>query len=221
MDGRHFWHPVKHSNVTSDEAQRPSAAQVTSLSLLARLRAGDAAGWERLVTLYGPLVYSWCRRAGLGTEDAGDVSQEVFATVSEKLEQFRRERPGDSFRRWLKTVAFNKARDHQRRQAKRPQARGGTAAQMHLASLPADEEPVLEESAAEQHQEDNHLLRRATELVRSDFEEHTWKAFWQTAVEGRATADVAADLGLSANAVRIAKSRVRARLREELDGLLD
>lgn len=171
--------------------------------------------------LYGPLVYSWCRRAGLGAEDAGDVSQDVFATVSTKLHQFRRERPGDSFRRWLKTVTFNRARDHQRRQANRPQARGGTAAQMQLAGVPDAEPAALDESPDEQQQEANHLLRQATKLVRGDFEERTWKAFWQTVVEGRATSDVAADLGLSANAVRIARSRVRSRLREELEGLLE
>ena len=172
--------------------------------------------------MYGPLVYSWCRWAGLEPEDAEDVSQEVFASIPAKLHHFRRDRPGDGFRKWLKTVTLNRARDHHRRQQGKARAPGGTAAQIQLAAQPADDEasPFVE-TADERAREANHLLRQATELVRADFEPITWQAFWQTAVEGRAAADVAADLDLSANAVRIAKSRVRARLREELDGLLD
>lgn len=53
-------------------------------------------------------------------------------------------------------------------------------------------------------------------MVRSEFEDRTWQAFWRVAVEGHATAEVAADLGITANAVRQAKSRVLRRLRQEL-----
>ncbi len=201
---------------------RPIDSQPTSLTLLERVRAGDEAGWEKFVRMYGPLVYSWCRRAGLSSEDAGDVSQDVFVKLSKNFDSFQNRRPGDSFRRWLKTVPNNRARDFHRGQRDRPQARGGTTAQMQLASLPGGESYGLcEESDDERVEESNHLLRRATELVRADFEPTTWQAFWQTVVESRAIADVAADLRLSANAVRVAKSRVRARLRQEMAGLLD
>ena len=212
---------MKRPDVFNNELTGASPAQVTSLSLLARLRAGDQAGWQRLVKLYGPLVYSWCRRAGLPQDDATDAVQDVFFTVSKNLDKFRRDRPGDSFRKWLKTVAFNRSRDHQRRASGKAKATGGTTANMQLASQPQPEPEEIEESETEREEEHDHLLRQATELVRADFESATWLAFWQTAVDGRATADVAADLGMSANAVRIAKSRVRARLREELDGLMD
>ena len=210
---------VKHSSVPSGE---PVDSQFTSPSLLARVRAGDEEGWERMVRLYGPLVYSWCRRVGLSAEDAGDVCQEVFTTIATKLDTFHSDRPGDSLRRWLKTVTNNRARDCHRRQKGKAQARGGTAAQLELAAQAGGDDGVLlDESDDERVQESNHLLRAATELVRADFEPNTWQAFWQTVVEGRATADVVADLGMSANAVRVAKSRVRARLREEMEGLLD
>ncbi|MEZ6114810.1 MAG: sigma-70 family RNA polymerase sigma factor [Pirellulaceae bacterium] len=207
---------------TMNQTSPPAPVQHTSLSLLARLRAGDQQGWQRLVRLYGPLIYSWCRRAGLQQEDASDAVQDVFSSISTNLEKFRRDQPGDSFRKWLKTVTMNRARDILRRDAGRAKATGGTTAQFQIASQPApDATDVVDESDAERTQELDHLLRQATEMVRTDFEPATWQAFWQTSVEGRETADVAADLGLSANAVRIAKSRVRARLREELDGLLD
>ena len=52
--------------------------------------------------------------------------------------------------------------------------------------------------------------------MRSEFEERTWQAFWLTAVENRAAVEVALELRMSPGAVRVAKSRVLRRLREEL-----
>ena len=194
---------------------QPSTLTATSMSLLERLRRNEAEGWRRVTHLYGSLVYSWCRQKGLGAEDAADIVQEVFRSVASHLNSLRLDRPGDSFRKWLKAITHNKIRDLWRRQRREPQAQGGTAAQMVLAQQAEVESPEAEEQT-----EINYLLRQATELVRSEFEPATWQAFWQTVVLGRETADVAADLGLSANAVRIAKSRIRSRLREEFGGLL-
>jgi RNA polymerase sigma-70 factor (ECF subfamily) len=212
---------MKRHDVPFGEHHQISPQQLTSPSLLVRLRAGDQQGWQRLVRLYGPLVYSWCRRAGLPQDDASDAVQDVFFAVSKNLDKFRNDRPGDSFRKWLKTVAYNRVRDYQRRGAGKAKATGGTTANLQMAAQPAPVAVEVEETDIERAAETDQLLRQATELVRSDFEEKTWQSFWQTAVEGRKTADVAADLGITANAVRIAKSRVRARLREELDGLME
>ena len=49
----------------------------------------------------------------------------------------------------------------------------------------------------------------------------TWQAFWRTAVEGQAPKNVAAELGVRPDAVRMAKSRVLRRLRDELPDLAD
>jgi RNA polymerase sigma-70 factor (ECF subfamily) len=53
-------------------------------------------------------------------------------------------------------------------------------------------------------------------LIRNEFEERSWQAFWRMAVGGRTANDVAAELSMSPGAVRVAKSRVLRRLREEL-----
>jgi RNA polymerase sigma-70 factor (ECF subfamily) len=58
------------------------------------------------------------------------------------------------------------------------------------------------------------------ELIRSSFEERTWNAFWLTTIDEQPTADVSAKLGMSLGAVYVAKSRVLAKLREELGDLL-
>jgi RNA polymerase sigma-70 factor (ECF subfamily) len=190
--------------------------QVTSLSLLERARAQDATAWQKLATLYRPLVYYWCQRGGAGPEDAHDVVQEVLLAVAGGLQQFQREGTG-SFRAWVRGITRHKLLDHHRRQQRQPAAAaGGTDALLRVQELPDPASGSEDESA-----EVGGLYRRALDLIRSEFEERTWLAFWNTAVENRDTATVAAELGMSAVAVRIAKSRVLGRLREEAAGLID
>jgi RNA polymerase sigma-70 factor (ECF subfamily) len=64
------------------------------------------------------------------------------------------------------------------------------------------------------------LYQRALEQVRGEFEVRTWQMFWQTLVENRSAADVAAEFGVSSAAVRKARSRVLLRLREEMGELI-
>ena len=55
--------------------------------------------------------------------------------------------------------------------------------------------------------------------VKDEFQPTTWQAFWRTAVEGRAAQEVGAELKMTPGAVYVAKSRVLARLREEVQRL--
>ncbi len=191
------------------------------------MRAKRPEAWERLVDLYGPSVYRWCRRGGLGPADSADVVQEVFAAVARSVDDFRRDRAGDrsgdSFTAWLATIARNKIRDHYRRQKDRPRAAGGTAAQQQFLEVPDVEIPDVEKNDpidnSELEQTERLLSRRGLQLVRAEFENRTWEAFWRTTVDAHTPADVAADLGMTVAAVYKAKSRVLRRLRQELHGL--
>jgi RNA polymerase sigma-70 factor (ECF subfamily) len=194
----------------------------TSLTMLARVREDDPAAWERLVRLYGPVIHRWCVRGGLQPDDAADVVQELFGTLLRKLDDFRRDRPGDSFRAWLWAVTRNKIRDHFRRLQKQPQGAGGSEANERLAQLLADD--ASDPSTVAGPGEGGGALdvfRRGLELIEGEFEPTTWQAFWRVQVEEQSPADVAAALGLTPNAVYKAKARVLSRLREEFGDLLD
>jgi RNA polymerase sigma-70 factor, ECF subfamily len=191
----------------------------TSHGLLARIRTGEALAWGQLVELYGPLVYGWCRLSGLQAADAADVVQNTFAAVSQHVVEFRRDRPGDSFRNWLWMITRNKIYDHFRSQRVRAQAIGGSDAQHRLLELP---ERRPEESSSEGSMSAlNDIQRRAVALVRAQVEGRTWQAFWYVTVEGRTVAEAAADLGMSVRAVYEAKYRVRRRLRQEYAELIE
>jgi RNA polymerase sigma-70 factor (ECF subfamily) len=172
---------------------------------VAGIKVRDPEAWRRLVYLYGPLVLRWCRQKGLPAVDAEDVAQEVFLTVATKVEAFRREKSGDTFRGWLRVITTHKVGDWLRRRKTHPEQLGAGG---HLDQLPA---PLEEEPG-----ETSDLYRRALDLIRSEFEEASWQAFWRVAVEAQDPADVARDLALSRNAVYVAKSRILRRLREVL-----
>lgn len=188
----------------------------TSPSLLHRAVTRDKDAWRRLSELYGPVVYGWVRAAGFKEHDAADIVQDVFQSVFASLPQFRKDLPTDRFRGWLATIVHRRACDHLRKRAAQPSAAGGSEAQAMLQALP---ERLPECGIAEDANSHADLIRRALELVRPEFADHTWQACMQTAVEGRRPTDVAADLEMTIGAVYVARSRVLKRLRVELEGL--
>jgi RNA polymerase sigma-70 factor (ECF subfamily) len=212
--------PTPEADPNATPADQPetrrAAPYVTSLSLLERARACDPEAWQRLVHLYRPLVLLWCRKGGLGPQDVEDVTQEVFAAVATGLERFRRDRPGDTFRGWLRGITRNQVLLSFRRNRDRPQAEGGSDALLHLHGV-ADPLPGPGE---DEEVEMKQLYRRAVELVRDKFEPRTWQAFWLTVVHGRAPATLTEELGMTVENIRQAKSRVLRLLKQELDGLL-
>jgi RNA polymerase sigma-70 factor (ECF subfamily) len=199
------------------ERQPGRRGQETPLSLLERARANDPEAWRRLVQMYRPLVLYWCARRHVPPADTEDVAQAVFAEAAADLAGFRRDRPGDTFRGWLRAVTRNQILLHFRRNRGRPQAQGGSDAWQNLQSV-AD--PLLVQDDGEEA-EVGQLYRRAVEQVRGEFEERTWQAFWLTAIEGRSPAALAGELDMTPAAIRQAKSRVLRRLKQEMGELLD
>jgi RNA polymerase sigma-70 factor (ECF subfamily) len=183
------------------------------------LQAHDPESWRQLTKLYGPLVYYWCRRFGLNPTDAADVFQETFSAVSISVDRFQKDQARGRFRGWLWTITRNKIHDHFRSQAGREGAVGGTEAQRGLAELPEQlaESPI----DAEDRGQLGSLFQRALETVRAEFESRTWDAFWRVVVGQHTPRAVAADLGISTNAVHQAKSRVLRRLRAVLGDVIE
>lgn len=201
--------------VDDNADDRARSGGSTSRSLLAGAKLDDQSAWERIVRLYAPLVASWCRRRGVAEQDVGDLLQDVFSAVASHLDRFRKEQPTDSFRGWMSTIARNKVRDHFRRRAGEPAATGGSEAAQHLQQIP---DPGSVEDVPEISDDPlfGELLFDALESIRPEFHERTWQAFWGVAIDGRASNDVGADLGMKPGAVRVAKSRILLRLRREL-----
>jgi len=201
------------NNGTPDERSSTS----TSRSLLEQLHANDPSAWDRLVTLYAPLVWHWCRRMNLPSQDVADVFQEVFQAVAAHMGAFHKERRGDTFRGWLRVITRNKVHDYFRRRQREPEAVGGTEARAWWSRLPDITHTDADE---EDEPADYHLLfHHALKLIQNEFEDRTWSAFWRVVVDGKSPPEAAEELGMTPGAVRVAKCRVLHRLRAELGDL--
>lgn len=190
----------------------------TSLTLLDRLQSQpDPADWQRLVDIYSPLIGRWLARSPLQHADHEDLVQEVLQIVVRKLPEFQRQRAG-SFRAWLRVVAANCLRAHWRSAKSQPLATGDSDFQQMLQELEDSDSPLAQ---AWDLEHDRHVARRLLELIEPQFEPTTLAAFRRVVMDGQKPAQVAGELGLSVNAVLIARSRVLKRLRSELKGLAE
>ena len=188
---------------------------LTRPSLLLSLRdAGDDRAWKDFVEIYTPLIFGHCTRRGLQEADAADVTQEVMRAVARAIQKLDYDRSRGTFRAWLLTVTRSKLNNFFASRARHPQGTGDTAVVEFL-----EAQPDPEAAADWEREYRQRLFQIAAENVRPEFQAGTWSAFWRTAVEDEPVAAVAANLGMSAGAVYIARSRVLARLRTEIESL--
>lgn len=182
-----------------------------SSNLLDAVRLMDPAGWSRLVSTFGPIVYTWCRSSGVPESEAADVVQDVFAAVARGMPEFQRQKESGSFRSWLATITRNKVRDYFRLAAKRQEAVGGTQALEILGQQTEELESSICPDSIH-----SPLVRQVMEQVSAEFETQTWTAFCKTTLDGQPAASVAEELGMSVDSVYQAKSRVLRKLRKYL-----
>ena len=191
----------------------------TSRTLIRQAKANDAGAWERLVQLYSRRIYRWCRHGGLQPADASNVVQEVLRNVARKLADFRHEHATDTFRGWLRRITVNKINDHFRAEGKQPaRPRGGTDAHLQLQHIvrDTDYEPTWATNPPPTTSKSTAITLAQLEQVRKQFSERNWKIFWRVVVDGQSAVEVGDEFGVTANAVRIVKTRLLKKLRQQL-----
>ncbi len=188
----------------------------TRISLLAKIRDGDnTAAWSEFIQLYGPVIYGFARNRGLQDADAADLMQEVLRSVARHAGKLEYDPKRGSFRGWLYTITRNKVYNFLSGQKNRPRGAGDSAAHERLEAVPDREDPDRDWELEYQRR----LSAKAMDRVKQEFHATTWDAFLGTAVDGRGANEVALDLKMSVGAVYVAKSRVIARLRDEIKKL--
>lgn len=188
----------------------------TPVSLLARLKCdNDATDWQRFVNLYVDLIRRWFIRAGIPTHELDDLLQDCMVSLMKGIKQFEHNgRPG-AFRCWLKSVVVHRAASWFRSYRSRRE--------FAFAGLPSEfasiEDQMLPLEWEKEH--DDYVLQKLLRIVKADVSETTWVAFYRQAFENVQPTSLASELGISENAVLLAKSRVLRRLRKLAEGLID
>lgn len=190
----------------------------TSLTLLEKARLNDQKAWHTLVEMYSPIVYGWCRRRfHLQPNDAQDIGAQVFVAVAVNLTAFERRRDG-SFHRWLWVITKRKVLDFAEKRKKEPQSQGGS--DWHRVVLGIEDHNSATDDEVDSETVDE-LFRSVANLVKSEFSDLHWQAFWCFKAEEKTVDEVASELGTTKAVVYNATSRITRRIRELSDGLVD
>jgi RNA polymerase sigma-70 factor (ECF subfamily) len=184
----------------------------TRPSLLVRIRdAQDSDSWRLFLDIYGPLVYSYCRRKSLQDADAVDVVQEVMTEVARCIGSFEYQPGRGRFRDWLGTVTYRRlVRFWEKKNRQLVVVDGKTTTEALERRAVSQQDPEWAEEFNTQ------IVKAALERIRRHFEPATWQAFERVWLQNQETSDTAAELNLLIEAVYKAKSRVLKRLEEEV-----
>ena len=185
----------------------------TPVSLLHRIQTGGSdTDWTRFCQIYYPLVLQWARRSSssLEQDEAMDVVQEVFLDVHRNICHFQRQGAG-ALRGWFRTILRSKLTDLRRKRF--PEVVDFTESHEALRACITDSDGL-----GRQYQE---ILEKACAITKVDFAENTWEAFHRTQILGEDPEQVGKAMGLTRNAVYVARFRVMRRFEEVLGNLLD
>ncbi len=192
---------------------------VTRASLLIRLRdRDDRTAWQEFIELYSPMVYGFARKRGLQDADAADLMQDVLRSVSSAIERLDYDPRQGRFRGWLFTITRNRLNSFHTSRKGKARATGDSGAQALLSAQPDSHAGLESEWELEYRRR---LAAIVLQELKPEFGEKVWEAFWRTSVDGEAGDEVARKLGMSTGAVYVAKSRVLARVRTEVQRRLD
>jgi RNA polymerase sigma-70 factor (ECF subfamily) len=184
----------------------------TRTSLLFRVRdPADSVSWREFVVLYQPLLLAYVRRRGLSEHDAQDVVQEIFAKLVRVLPDFEFDQQRGRFRTWLWRLTHNAVVDWARRRDRRAAAEKIVRVDAEIAVGP--EHAALEAEWLQAHR--RRILSVVLVGVRAAANERTWRCFESHILQGRSSADVAQELGITTNSVYVNASRILARVREQ------
>jgi|688.fasta_scaffold10591_5 RNA polymerase sigma-70 factor (ECF subfamily) len=185
----------------------------------------DAEAWEELVSVYRPVLYRMARRHHLSHENAEDVIQSVFLSVSRAIPKWQASDQGPRFRNWLGRITRNCILNVLSR-ARPDQATGSTSIIEALHSIVehnglAGDKDLSNSPMSGILLQDirSEAIRRAASLIQKDFSKQTWEIFQAVAIEGQEPKEVAQAFGVSVGTVYACRCRVIAKLRTKTEEL--
>ncbi len=191
----------------------------TRASLVLRLRdREDHDAWADFVVDYGSMLYRFVRSRGLQDADAADLVQDVMRSVGTAIGRLDYAKEKGGFRAWLFTITRNKLSTYFEKR-KRIGPTANDTAQFELLSNKSSGSNELDQRWELEHQ--RQLAAEAMEKLKPTIDANTWSAFELTAIEGVSADDAGKRIGMSKGAVYVARSRVTAKLRSDIQARLD
>jgi RNA polymerase sigma-70 factor, ECF subfamily len=183
----------------------------TRPSLILRLKGErNELAWTEFLAIYESFLRQLVSRQGIVERDVSDATQQLLAAIARSVEGWQDDGSPASFRRWLHRVARNVVIKFLARERRQVHGRGGTDFCELLQQVP--QQPSEDQLRAYEHE----LVVWAAQQVHEEFQQTSWKAFWETLVAGRAVGEVARELGVTPGSIYMSRSRIMARIRTKI-----
>jgi RNA polymerase sigma factor (sigma-70 family) len=194
----------------------------TRESLLVRLKSWeDQEGWRDFFSAYWRLIYTAALKAGLNDSEAQDVVQDTVVAIARKMKDFRYDPAVDSFKGWLLYhTRMRIALEYRRRERERAGLERLPRNAEWLAE--AEQGPELKSVELDEHwnrEWEQNLWEAAIARVKKEISPKQFQMFSLYVLKEHSAEDVAKSLGVTAAQVYLAKHRITALLRKELDRL--
>ncbi len=188
---------------------------LTRASLLIRLRDNaDSDAWNSFIVDYGPMIYRFVRSRGLQDADASDIVQDVMRSVGLAISRLDYQKEKGGFRAWLFAITRNKLSTFFDKRKRQVPTLGESSKSEWIAQEDFRDGDLNRQWEVEYQRQ---LVEIAIAAVKPTIEPKTWSAFELTAIKDASAEQAAQELGLSKGAVYVARSRVTAKLRNEIE----
>ena len=182
-----------------------------------KLRRGDAAAFEQLVTERSGEIYGLLFRLTENSEEARDLTQETFLRAFQSIGRFRGEA---DLRTWIYRIAINQARNRWRWWRRRRRD-----ATVSLDSTQGQANQTLIATLAESSQNpEQQTLAHERELALRSALQKVGRAYRETVIlrdiEGFTYEEIATTLGINVGTVKSRLARGRQELKRKLEGSL-
>lgn len=180
----------------------------TTTKLIEDLRNPEnAEAWTGFDARYRPILFGFARRLGFSADDAAEIAQQTLVEFVRSHREGRYQRGQGRLSAWLIGIARNIASNARRRQG--VQRVDGAASIEAI----ADDETL---TRAWNEERERSIFDEAISILRSTSraDPHTLHAFELFALRAVPATEVAAQTGLSVEAVYVAKNRMTRRLRD-------
>lgn len=167
------------------------------------------------MALYTPFIKRHLGLRQVAESDQDDLCQEILLTLLKEVPRFEHSQRTGAFRAWLRELVHHRTLTYWRSR------QGSKVLAIDPQTLAHISDPLDPLAQQWDDEHDGYVLDRLLELLEGEFTATTWRAFLLQVLHHRPPTEVAQELGLSVNAVVIAKSRVLRRLREEAQGLVE
>lgn len=191
----------------------PSSAED---AFLEKLKAGDAAAFDTLVTRYASDIYALLFRLTENAEEAGDLTQETFLSALKAVKKFRGEA---DLKTWLFRIAINESRNRFRWWQRRRRDKTVSLD----APCGAGEMPLSETVSSNFSNPEQETLRREREKILlkalNDLPDIFREAIVLCDIEGFSYEEIAQALEINIGTVKSRIARGREELRKKLEDI--